>query len=223
MRTRRLDPLAKEVLNSVYGILERRGRSVEDDAFSQLLTWWWNDPQYCSNGVPLPLPAKGHAPSIAALVRRLGRRYSLRAAMDYLRSTNSIEQVETRYVPTARWVRHRQNRRLRYSHHFWALAAFLRTLTHNADLREGEGELFEYIASNSRIPLSKVNIVHERLREAATPFLISQDSTLSRYERAHRRGERTVPVMIGVWVSEGGLKRAGTLRTKSGRKGNKPR
>ena len=223
METLRLDPLAKEVLNNVYGILKRRGRTVENDAFSQLLTWWWNDPQYCSYGIPVPLPAKGDAPSIAALVRRLGRRYSLRAAMDYLRSTNSIKQVETLYVPTARWVRHRQNPRLRYSHHFWALVSFLRTLTHNADLPEGEGELFEYIASNSRIPLSKVNIVHERLREAATPFLISQDSTLTRYEGARRRGERTVPFMIGVWVSKGGLKRAGSLRSKSRKKGNKPR
>jgi hypothetical protein len=90
VRTPRLDPLAKEVLNNVYGILERRGRSVEDDAFSQLLIWWWNDPQYCSNGVPAPLPAKGDAPSIAALVRRLGRRYSLRAAMDYLCSARAM-------------------------------------------------------------------------------------------------------------------------------------
>ena len=223
MRTLRLDPLAKEVLNNVYGILQRRGRSVEDDAFSQLLTWWWNDPQYCSNGTPVPLPAKGDAPSIAALVRRLGRRYSLRAAMDYLCSTNSVKQVDTLYVPTARWVRHRQNPRLRYSHHFWALVGFLRTLTHNADLQEGEGELFEYIASNSRIPLSKVNIVHERLREAATPFLISQDSTLDRYQQARRRGERTVPFMIGVWMSKGGLKRANSLRRKSRRKIDKSR
>ena len=33
VETLRLDPLAKEVLNNVYGILKRRGRTVENDAF----------------------------------------------------------------------------------------------------------------------------------------------------------------------------------------------
>jgi hypothetical protein len=202
-----LDSLATEVLDNVHGILKRRGRALEEDIFSQLLTWWWNDPQYCCDGVPIPLPPKGAAPSIAALVRRLGGRHSLRAAMNYLTSTNSVKQAGTFYVPTARWVRHRKDRRLRYSHHFWALVSFLRTLTHNADLPEGKAELFEYIASNSDIPASKLNVVHASLEEAAKPFLIAQDSTLTRYARAGRRGERKARVMIGVWVSEGGLMR----------------
>jgi hypothetical protein len=199
------DPLANEVLENVLGVLKRRGLAIEEDVFSQLLTWWWTDPQYCCNGNPIALPAKGLAPSIAALVRRLGRRYSLRAAMHYLISTNSIKQVGTLFVPTARWVRHRKDPRLRYSHHFWALVSFLRTLTHNADLPDGQGELFEYVANNAQIPVSKLSVVHEKLRGAANPFLIAQDSTLTHYARAGRRGERRVPVMIGVWVSEGGL------------------
>lgn len=260
-----LDPLARELVDNVAGVLKRSGYSVAaaaerlrlsskpqgrsgskavkkdgctnstgstgpailqehqrisdlvaHDVFSQILTWWWTDPQYCADGVPMPLPAKGGAPSIAALVRRLGRQYSLHAAMDYLSSTNSIQQVERLYIPITRWVTHRGNPTLRYSHHFRALAGFLRTLTHNADLSTGQRERYEYIADNTQIPVSKLKAVHEELTKSAAPFLVAQDSTLVRYERSRRQGERTVPIMIGVWVSEGGpIQSSGKARRRA--------
>jgi hypothetical protein len=177
---------------------------IAHDVFSQLLTWWWSDPQYCIKGVPRALPAQGPAPSIAALVRRLGKPYTLQAAMAYLLSTKSIGLAGKLYVPLTRWVTHQENPELQYWHHFRALAGLLRTLSHNAELRGSESVWFEYIADNLRIPASKAAHVRERFRDSAGPFLLAQDETLVRYERSRQRRERTVPMMIGVWVSEGG-------------------
>jgi len=177
---------------------------IAHDVFSQLLTWWWSDPQYCLKGVPRALPSQGSAPSIAALVRRLGKPYTLQAAMAYLLTTHSIGPAGKFYVPLTRWVTHQENPELQHWHHFRALAGLLRTLSHNAELRGSHSVWFEYIADNLRIPASKAADVRERFRESAAPFLLAQDETLVRYERSRKRGERTIPMMIGVWVSEGG-------------------
>jgi hypothetical protein len=177
---------------------------IAHDVFSQLLTWWWSDPQYCTKGIPRALPSQGPAPSIAALVRRLGKPYTLQAAMAYLLTTKSIGLAGKLYVPLTRWVTHQENPELQYWHHFRALAGLLRTLSHNAELRGSGSVWFEYIADNLRIPMSKAAHVRERFRESAAPFLLAQDETLVRYERSRQGRERTIPMMIGVWVSEGG-------------------
>jgi hypothetical protein len=177
---------------------------IAHDVFSQLLTWWWSDPQYCTKGAPRALPSQGPAPSIAALVRRLGKPYTLQAAMAYLLTTKSIGPAGKLFVPLTRWVTHQENPELQYWHHFRALAGLLRTLSHNAELRGSGNVWFEYIADNLRIPTSKAPHVRERFRESAAPFLLAQDETLVRYERSRQRRERTIPMMIGVWVSEGG-------------------
>jgi hypothetical protein len=124
--------------------------------------------------------------------------------MEYLLITKSIAPVGRLYVPLTRWVTHQENPELQYWHHFRAVAGLLRTLSHNADLRGSNSVWFEYIADNLRIPTSKAAHVREKFRDSAAPFLLAQDETLVRYERSRKRRERTIPMMIGVWVSEGG-------------------
>jgi hypothetical protein len=124
--------------------------------------------------------------------------------MEYLLITKSIAPAGKLYVPLTRWVTHQENPELQYWHHFRAVAGLLRTLSHNADSRGSNSVWFEYIADNLRIPASKAAHVREKFRESAAPFLLAQDETLVRYERSRQRRERTIPMMIGVWVSEGG-------------------
>lgn len=183
--------------------LEATNRSLSaHDIYSHALTWWWTDPDYCVDGVPRALPERGPAPSIEALHLRLGRQASHEAGMDYLVGTKSIRQVGSHFIPVARLVSHRGTES-QDGHHMRALAGFLRTIARNKGLPSGEKTWYQYVADNAMIPASKRQAVHEDLQKAATPFLIAQDTNMMRYERARERDEATIPMMVGVWISEG--------------------
>lgn len=173
------------------------------DIFSHVLAWWWTDPSYCRAGVPRPLRPKGPAPSIQALVRRIGKRLDPEKGIAYLTQTRSIRKVGTRYVPLRRWVEEREDPGSLPGRDLRALTRFLRTLNHNAKVGVPSDSWCTSVAMNARIPISKRTAAHEDLRNAATPFLIAQDAKLLRYERSAEPKEATVPMTINIWVSEG--------------------
>lgn len=242
-----LDAMAKEAIDRLVSVLEHCGYSKEEsiqrfkrtrprvaktravrgggtndyvDLPSHILTHWHQDRRYLlPNGDPRPIPERGNAPSIEALVRVIGKGLTLQAAMKYLLGTKSIHRVGINYLPHSSDVAHPGGSMSQRAHHMRACVGFLRTLDHNLRAKVLDQRWCQYIADNYDVPISQLPIVLSYVRKAARIFLNEKDTFLYRLAEARKPGEPTVHVHVGAHLSLGNMK---ARRSKGRSKANSP-
>jgi len=163
-----------------------------------VLTLWFSDPAYLDGrGNPRPLPVRGAGGSLESLVRRVDPQLEVEAVARYLSRGGTLRRQGTRYVPRERTVIFRSCDDLRPV--LGGLFGLLKTLEPSrSGARIGRGTLQRY-ASNSRVPVSAVPAVEDRMRRLADRLLVRMDADMARWELKARRGEPKVRIGIGVY------------------------
>ena len=163
-----------------------------------VLTLWFSDPAYLDpHGNPRPLPVRGATGSLESLVRRVDPRLEVQAVARYLSRGRTLRRQGTRYVPRERTVIFRSCDDLRPV--LGGLFGLLKTLEPSrSGARIGRGTLQRY-AANSRVPVSAVPAVEDRMRRLADRLLIRMDADMASWELKAREGEPKVRIGIGVY------------------------
>jgi hypothetical protein len=202
--SQRFDRQCRQIPASV--IARRLGASQYNDLAAHVVTLWMNERGYMlPNGDPRPLPPRGPAPSIEALVKIVGGDLTLPLAMSYLLSTNSLLRVGPGYLPRDQMVSHPGNSDSQQAHHMRALVDFLRTLDHNTRAVVSEEKWFQFAADILHLPASQLPALHAYYRKSATAFLKDKDNVLYRLAQGSKPGEPTVSISLGVYLSQGRL------------------
>jgi hypothetical protein len=230
-RGRSLDAMAEEAIDRFVSVLAHCGYSLEEssqrfkrtisripkprvvrgngssdfvDYAGHVLTLWHQDRAYLlPNGEPRPIPERGSAPSIEALVRAIGRGLTLPSAMKYLLGTKSIHRFGINYLPRGPEVVHPRGSASQSAHHMRVCVAIMRTLDHNLRARMLDERWYQYMADNFDVPVSQLPVVLSHVRKTARAFLYEKDTFLYRLAEARKPGEPTVPVYVGTYLSLG--------------------
>jgi hypothetical protein len=176
-------------------------RELSDAA--HLLTVWSLDPLYLDrDGAPIQLPARGPAPSLEALTRKVHRSLSVDELLPYLLRAGAVRRVGSRYIPRSEALSLRGARGPDRFRNIRALVCMLRTLEHNLQPKSEVRSWFEYIAENPRFPVRARADFDTRLDRAGMRFLHALDADMHRRERARRSGEPTGRIGVGVYRFE---------------------
>jgi hypothetical protein len=134
--------------------------------------------------------------------------------LEYLLSIRAVERVGNRYIPRDRIARHRLSPRLQRIHNFLATLALLRTVERNARRQRGNGRWYQFTTDGS-IPESQVETFALEMKEASNQTLLLADEAQFRRGLLRQRGERNLPVTLGIFMSEGRRLPALVKRTKT--------
>jgi hypothetical protein len=173
------------------------------DVNAHVLTLWSQERDYLlPDGQWRPLPASGPAPSIEALVNMVGRGLTLKKVLAELLSNGSLRREGRLYLPSDTWVAHPSNSPSQLAHHMRVFVDFLRTLDHNRRARRPEQRWYEFAADNAAVPVSQLAALNRYLRTTGHAFLRDKDVFMYRLARGSKEGEPTVPVTIGLYLSQ---------------------
>jgi hypothetical protein len=201
-------------------VVQRTASTSKDiDLTAHVLTLWSQEREYLlPDGQMRPLRASGPAPSIEALVDKVGGGLSTKSALTNLLSTGSLRRCGQMYVPRDTWVAHPSSSPSQQAHHMRVFVEFLRTLDHNTRARSMDERWFQYAADNAAVPVSQMAILKRYLRATGHAFLRDKDALMYRMARRRKSGEPTRPVSIGVYLSQpresSGARRARARKAK---------
>jgi hypothetical protein len=173
------------------------------DAAAHALTVWHSDPEYSdARGKPRTLTLREKGLSLEALLRRVDPQLRLSRVLPHLLRTRALRRVGNRFLPNDRALSFRGFGDPYHSRGVRGLLAMLRTLEHNSSPGRKVPGWFEMFALNSRFPVSARPAFDDRLRRQARQFLFHLDADMERQERTRRKGERTVPLGVGIYLFE---------------------
>jgi Family of unknown function (DUF6502) len=173
------------------------------DAAAHALTIWHSDPEYSdARGKPRALSLQDRGLSLETLLRRVDPQLRLSRVLPHLLRTRALRRVGKRFLPNDRALSFRGFGDPYHSRGVRGLLAMLRTLEHNSNPDRKVPGWFEMFALNSRFPVSARPAFDDRLRRQARQFLFRLDADMERQERTRRKGERTVPLGVGVYLFE---------------------
>jgi hypothetical protein len=201
--------IGQEVLRACRKVPKSWARNTmvavpEMDAAAHVLTLWFSDPTYLdSSGNPLPLPLRGPRRSLEALVLRIDRKLQAQEVLRHLLRRQVLRCVRRNYyLPRDRLVSFRGTGAPYYSRSVRGLLSMLRTLEHNNEPERSTPGWFEVIAVNPRFPVSARGAFDKRFREQGMRLLAHADADMHRQERRRKKGERTVPLGVGIYLFE---------------------
>jgi hypothetical protein len=185
-------------------VVQRAASTSKDiDLTAHVLTLWSQEREYLlPDGRMRPLRATGRAPSIEALVHKVGRGLTTKSALANFSSTGSLRRVGRMYVPYDTWVAHPSNSPSQHAHHMRVFVEFLRTLDHNTRVRRMDDRWYQFAADNASIPVSQIAALNHYLRATGHSFLREKDAMMYRMARKRRNNELTQAVSIGVYLSQ---------------------
>ena len=170
---------------------------------SHVLTVWYSDPQYTDHhGSPKPLPMRGAAPSLEALVHRIDPKLRVEDVLLYLLKVRALRRDGRRFVPRSRSLALRGTGGPTNFRNLRGLTAMLRTLEHNGRPKRLARGWFEVFAENPRFPASARAAFDARLDRLGMEFLQAIDADMHRRELARKPGEATVRIGVGVYRFE---------------------
>jgi len=174
------------------------------DAAAHVLTLWFSDPAYLdARGNPRPLALRGPQSSLEALVLRVDPKLQAAEVLRYLQRPDVLRRAGTRYLPPPdRVLSFRGSGGPYNSRSLRSLSLMLRTLEHNSEPERSTPGWFEVFALNPRLPMSALAAFDRRVRRLGMRLLVRPDADMHRRERARQRGERTVPVGVGIYRFE---------------------
>jgi len=173
------------------------------DAAAHALTIWHSDPEYSdAHGRPRTLALREKGLSLETLLRRVDPQLRLSRVLPHLLRTRALRRVGKRFLPNDRALSFRGFGDPYHSRGVRGLLAMLRTLEHNSSPGRKVSGWFEMFALNSRFPVRARPAFDDRLRRQARQFLFHLDADMERQERTRRKGERTVPLGVGIYLFE---------------------
>ncbi len=227
-RASTLDARSKEIIGSVVRVLARSGCNPRDiaaeaektcrevstswvpparvalsplEAAGHVLTLWFCEAAYTdARGKPRPLPVRGER-SLEALVLQVDASLEVDEVLGHLLPRGVLRRHGTRYVPRRRvlFVGGSGPYHVRVVDR---VAAMLRTLEHNSEPGRTTPKWYERVAANARFPVSQRAEFDKRLRESLDAILARFDAEMHEKNRRRKKGEPTVGLQIGVYVSE---------------------
>lgn len=166
-----------------------------------VITLWYQDPQLLrADGAPRPLPLKGPAPSLEALVRQLKRPRDSKIMIEYLRHIKGIKAVRGGWVPA--------NRYLLFAdpvgnavHALEGTLGFLRTTNRNIQQPKSTS-WFEARLTTRPLPKSQLLRVDRLVRHMGHEYLATLDRRLGAMEDRSTRTRDTTRIGIGSYYYE---------------------
>ena len=227
-RSSTLDASSREVLGSVVRMLAASGsdpreiaREVEKNcrkiaaswappppkpvstlnAAGHVLTLWFSEPAYTdARGRPRPLPLRGER-SLEALALQWDASFDVEEVLSHLLRPGVLRRQGSRYVPRRRVLFASQTGTY-HSRVVERVAAILRTMEHNSQPEHTTSRWYERVALNNRFPVRERAQFDQRLREAFDAIVFRIDAEMHEKERRRKRGEPTVGLQLGVFLSE---------------------
>ena len=176
------------------------GRPDFDDT-AHILTLWSRDPDYLEpNGSLRPIPARGPAPSIEALVAKITPPLNFDEAWAQLESTSTLQQVGTLYAPRREAVIYLADPQHLSSHNLRVLNSALHTLEHN--FTSGLSEpWYERSAQQTSFPISAVSAYLEESIGRGMEFLKAEDAITLRMSRVAPRTEPRCRLSVNLFYT----------------------
>jgi hypothetical protein len=179
----------------------RHMREVIDAA--HVVTVWYSDPMYLdANGEPIRLRARGQAPSLEALIKRVDGSLDLAEVIRYLARARTIRRVGSGYLPRRRAVLLRGAGGAGNFLDLRMLVGVLRNVEHNSQPKHRARRWFQRFAETPHFPVRARVELDDKLERLGTDLLNSLDADMQRAESARRPGEPTVRMGIGIYRFE---------------------
>ncbi len=173
-------------------------------ALPHVIAYWYGDAAYVDQkGQPLPLPfrARGKAPSLVALIRRVFPGTDPDEVLRSLLLANAIIKRGKRYYPKDRYVSLSKHPLGVQVHGLGSAIGLLRTVSHNSATEHLADRLPEFASSNLNIPVRALPEIHKQLRAKLIPLIWKIDE-LHRRREVKPGSEPTVRLKVGIYVSE---------------------
>ena len=179
--------------------------AVQYDA-TLLLAAWYTDLDYLDpEGRPLRLPLMGAAPSLHALIKRVGLKRSARDMAQYLERIKAIRSVEQAFEPLRRAKALLGTGRLANRETLRMVVRLLRSIDENRIQRRAalvdEIKLVTALES-TEVPVRLRSVCRAQVTRDIQQFLRELESRMLRYERARVPGEPLMHTGIGVFHFE---------------------
>jgi hypothetical protein len=186
-----------------------------------VLTVWFSDALYLDrSGRPIRLPARGAAPSLEAIIKRVDPTLSVADVLRYLKRTNALVRHGSLYAPRRRTLSLRGHQPVSFRN-LRSLVGLLRNLDHNLQPKSTARSWFEYSAENPSFPARARAALDARLDDVGMKFLHEIDTYMHRREVERAPGERTVRMSVGVYRFEDDGKEPAPAQ-KRGRRSRRP-
>ena len=200
--------------------------AVQYDA-SLLLAAWYTDLDYLDpEGRPLRLPLTGAAPSLQALIKRVGLEVSGPDMVRYLERLKAIRSVEQQFVPLRRVKSLFGTGRLANRETLRLVVRLLRSIDEKgAERRARNLDQAKVVTAleSTEIPVRLRSLCRAQITRDLQQFLREIESRMLRYERARVPGEPLMHAGIGVFqfeeVASEGLRR---VRIRTGDRRGEP-
>ena len=175
--------------------------TLTDDAAHVITLWHMTAGYVDSVGEPLPLPARGPAPSIESLVWLAKRQLTLEGTLQYFRTARTLKRVGALFVPRSRVVHHPRATRFQAAHHLRVVAGLMRTVQTN-HCEPYSRRRFEF-AADGLVPKNKRRAFDRDFAAVGIEMLKSADALMLRYADASKPRKSQVPLTVGAYVFEG--------------------
>jgi hypothetical protein len=168
----------------------------------EVLTQWHVLPQCVQkDGKPRPLAFSGKGFTFTTLVQAAEPHADPKRVREYLLNSRCIVQVGARLVAIERKVRHRLSPHLRRKTQTLAVLAQLRTVENN-ERQNGRASRWFQFTTDGKVPESQLEEFKDGQDEGADQILFAADDEMHRRAANRRRGERLVPMHLGIYMSE---------------------
>jgi hypothetical protein len=190
----------------------RRRRSAPADTLATqyeatlVLAAWYTDLDYLDpEGRPIRLPLTGAAPSLHALIKRVGLKVSARDMVRSLERIKAVRSVGQEYVPLRRAKALLGTGRLANRETLRLVVRLLRSIDENRTQRRAAhlDEIKVVTAlEGTEVPVRLRSVCRAQLTRDIQQFLRELESRMLRYERARVPGEPLMHTGIGVFHFE---------------------
>ena len=180
-----------------------RGQEREMPKAPHAVTVWTNDPRYVNEkGEPLPLPRRGRAPSVEALIRSVDRRLDTEETLQYLIATGSVKFHEGKYWVVSRAVIVRDVPGPRNFRALRCVDAMQSNAIHNSVPESEAPGWLERMAENENFPVSELPKFATFLEQETMAYLDRIDAYARSAEIARKVGEPTVRLRVGMYLCQ---------------------
>ena len=171
-----------------------------------LLAAWYTDLEYLDpEGRPLRLPLQGAAPSLHALIKRVGLKFSALDIVRYLERMKAIRSVGQAYEPLRRAKALLGTGRLANRETLRLVVRLLRSIDENR-VQRGAAHRDEIkvvtALESTEVPMRLRSVCRAQVTRDIQQFLGELESRMLRYERARVAGEPLMHTGIGVFHFE---------------------
>ncbi len=183
----------KQLLSEFNAALKKAPRAVDGDLKhlkwelhdpGHVLTLWNSDPDYVDDeGKPRPIPARGPAPSIEALAKRVGSTLPFEDFLRILLSARAVRKRQSLYEPTDSFVLHAARSQTQSAHHLLVLTQLLQNFEFNSQRTVGTPSWPQRVADCPDFPLHELPNFIARFDEIARQFLTARDRDMARIAR----------------------------------------